>query len=238
MARKKEAPCPPLAIWLVTFSDLVTLLLTFFVLLLTMSSMDNSYMTRVTLGDGDLGYMDAKGGGKISIALYEIVRYLENPWDLLEKKNRVKDLLYPDDTMPKDISKSSLQENLKILIKNDGVALVFTKDLLFGHNESKLTASGKALLGQIYPLLDYMQEPVLISGHASADEANVYDLSGDRALDVLKYFLEKGIPDAHFTISCAGADKPLLQFTQDKAAPHNRRVEILIRTTQALSSYL
>ena len=35
MARKKQKEvCPPLALWLITFSDLMTLLLTFFVLLL------------------------------------------------------------------------------------------------------------------------------------------------------------------------------------------------------------
>jgi len=38
MARKKKEECPPLPIWMTTFSDLMSLLLTFFVLLFSMSS--------------------------------------------------------------------------------------------------------------------------------------------------------------------------------------------------------
>ena len=40
MPREPECPPPGLPMWMATYSDLVTLLLTFFVLLLTMASMD------------------------------------------------------------------------------------------------------------------------------------------------------------------------------------------------------
>ena len=50
MARKKKKKGGEgLAAWLVTFSDLVTLLLTFFVLLLSMASMDRVMLSRMSL---------------------------------------------------------------------------------------------------------------------------------------------------------------------------------------------
>lgn len=237
MARKKEPGCPPLALWLVTFSDLVTLLLTFFVLLLTMASMDQSFLTRVTVQPLDMGSMDAKGGGHISIAMQEVIEYLENPWEVLDKQNRIKDLLYPDDKLPDDISKSTLSENLKVLAKEDGVALVFTDNLLFPLGRAQLDGAAMSLLDQVYPLLDYMQEPIMISGHASANEQRPYDVGADRALAVLRYFVDKGMPNDRFTISTAGADKPLYGTQTPGSQEQNRRVEILIRTTRALDSY-
>lgn len=237
MAKKKDAPCPPLALWLVTFSDLVTLLLTFFVLLLTMASMDQSFLTRVTVMDKDMGHMDAKGGGHVSIAMMEVIEYMDNPWEIIEKKNRIKDLLYPDEKLPDDISKSSLQDNLKVLAKQDGIALVFTDALLFPLGGAELDDSARAILDQVYPLMDYMQEPIMISGHASVDDPNPYDVSADRALAVLKFFVDKGMPNERFTISSAGADKPIVAGESAGAARQNRRVEILIRTNRALDSY-
>ncbi|MGE4505776.1 MAG: flagellar motor protein MotB [Desulfovibrionaceae bacterium] len=237
MARKKRQACPPLALWLVTFSDLVTLLLTFFVLLLTMSSMDQSFLTRVTVMPLDLGPMDAKGGGQISISLMEVIEYLENPWEVLEKQKRIKDLLYPDEALPDDISKSTLDENLQVLATDDGVALVFSDRLLFPEGGSQLDDSARSILDQVFPMLDYLQDPIRITGHADDREPQPYEEAAQRALAVLAYLVERGMPDARFSLSSRGADEPMLPGEDDAARARNRRVEILVRTNKALDSY-
>ncbi|MBU1247641.1 MAG: OmpA family protein, partial [Proteobacteria bacterium] len=223
MARKKDPPCPPLALWLVTFSDLVTLLLTFFVLLLTMASMDQSFLTRVTVMPLDMGPMDTKGGGQISIKLMAVLEYMENPWEVMEKQNRIKDLLYPDEVLPDDISKSTLEENMKVLVKDDGVALVFTDKLLFPVGGSELDDSARAILNQILPMLEYMSEPIRISGYADDQEAQPYEVAMDRAIAVLTYYVEQGMANDRFSLSTAGADKPLVTGDSDAARAQNRR---------------
>ena len=240
MKRKKRTVCPPLALWLITFSDLVTLLLTFFVLLLTMSSMDQSFITRVTVMPLDLGVMDSKGAGRISIALQEVLELIDEPWEVLDKVERIKDLLYPDENLPNDVSRSTLNENLKVLARDDGVALVLTDKLLFPRGGFELDDTAREILSQVTPLLGYANEPVFISAHTDDTEApreQLFELSARRVEAVLQYFVESGLKNEQFSIAAYGDTKPM--YPNDSAANRagNRRIEILIRTNRAIGSY-
>lgn len=240
MKRKKRKNCPPLALWLLTFSDLVTLLLTFFVLLLTMSSMDQSFITRVTVQPLDLGLMDAKGGGRISIAMQEVLELIDEPWEVLEKSQRIKDLLYPDQDLPNDVSRSTLDQNLKVLAREDGVALVLTDKLLFPRGGAELDDTARQILDQIIPLMGYANEPVFIAAHTDDNEAppaELFLLSVQRAEAILAYFVFSGLKNEQFSVAAYGDTKPLFQPDSPEHRAANRRIEILIRTSRAIGSY-
>ena len=240
MARKKKEACPPLALWLVTFSDLVTLLLTFFVLLLTMSSMDNAVLTKVTLHTADLGLLDKRGSGRATAKERLLAELMEKPWEVLDKKQRIKDLLFPDDILPEEIDKSDLDKNLEILAKPDGVALVFTDKLLFEPGRAELTPGGQFLMDQLVPMMSHTPAPINVSGYADATDqgADPYALSGDRALAVLAYLARAGIPQRRFSLSAYGADVPVTdERGRPVDAPMNRRVEILLKTARPVGGY-
>jgi len=240
MARKKKESCKPLELWLVTFSDLVTLLLTFFVLLLTMSSMDNAVLTKVTLHTADLGVLDKRGSGRATAKERLLSDLMEKPWEVLDKKQRVKDLLFPDDILPEEISKSELDRNLTILAKPDGVALVFTDQLLFAPDSSSLSAKGEFVLAQLVPMMTHTPAPINVAGYADRSDAapDAYALSGDRALAVLTYLVKGGVPDRRFSLSAYGADVPVTDERGRPAdSPMNRRVEILLKTARPVGGY-
>ncbi|WP_316898821.1 OmpA family protein [Pseudodesulfovibrio indicus] len=240
MAKKKKEVCPPLALWLITFSDLMTLLLTFFVLLLTMASMDNSILTKVTLTTADLGLLDKRGSGRVNAKERLIVDLMEKPWEVLEKQQRIKDLLYPDDVLPDEISKSELDQNLDVLAKQDGVALVFTDQILFAPGGSELSDQGKFLMAKLVPMMTQTDAPINVAGYTDQSDATQtpLDLSGDRALAVLAFLVEKGVPNSRFSLSAYGNAFPAVnELGRPVASPKNRRVEILLKTAKPIGGY-
>lgn len=241
MAKKKKTTCPPLALWLVTFSDLVTLLLTFFVLLLTMSSMDNAVLTRVTLHTADLGLLDKRGSGRANVKERLVVDLMEKPWEVLDKKQRIKDLLFPDDILPEEITKANLDENLDVLAKPDGVALVFTDKLLFEPGSSVLSEKGKFLVDRLIPMITQTEAPVNIAGYTDRTDNTQTPLvlSGDRALSVLTFMVDAGMSNDRFSLSAYGGEFPVLDDMGRPVADAdmNRRVEILLKTARPIGGY-
>lgn len=237
--KKKEKKCAPLALWLVTFSDLTTLLLTFFVLLLTMSSMDNSILTTVTLTTADLGLLERRGSGKVTATERLIAELMEKPWEVVEKQNRIKDLLYPEDIMPPELNKSTLDKNLEILARDDGVALVIDDGLLFEEGQRELSASGQFIVGRLVPVIGYMTAPVNLIGYSDTQDpaVNPYDISEDRAVSVLGFLVEKGIAQKRFSISAYGNDRPRYTGEDPALRAKNRRVEILLKTNRPIGGY-
>jgi len=240
MARKKKETCPPLALWLVTFSDLVTLLLTFFVLLLTMSSMDNSVLTRVTLSTADLGVLSSRGSGRVNAKERLVVDLMEKPWEVLEKKQRIKDLLFPDDTLPDELSKSELNKNIDVLQKADGVALVFTDKLLFAPGSAELSETGRYTIGQLVPMMTETDAPINVAGYTDVTDTTQtpMQLSGDRALTVLTALVDGGITPRRFSVSAYGGEYPVLdEAGKPVESDMNRRVEILLKTARPIGGY-
>ena len=238
--REKPKECPPAAGWLVTFSDLVTLLLTFFVLLLSMSSMDQSFLTEVTLQTGNIGVLRTSGSGQVSAAVKQVYAMMERPWEVLEKQQRIKDMLFPDDVLPPEVSRAELEENLRVLERPEGVALVFTDKLLFDVNRAELSPAGRAVVDAMVPLLMYARAPINVAGFSDGQggfsDANV-DLSSRRALAVLSRLISGGLPNKRFSLSAMGPAMPIGDNATPEGRALNRRVEILLKTARPYGGY-
>lgn len=226
--------------WLVTFSDLTTLLLTFFVLLLSMASMDKSVISKVNIFVQDTGHVTAKGAGRIPTRISMIIDLIEDPTTLMDQKDRLKDLLFPDDIMPTEISKSTLKKNIEILKRPEGVALVMSDDLLFRPGSAQLSEHARILLNQIVEVLNYMVIETNISGYTDntpLPEPGNMELSNQRALSVLYYFVEKGLDQSMFSVSGYGPYRPIAENITPEGRARNRRVEILLKTQPFLAGY-
>lgn len=226
-------------LWLITFSDLVTLLLTFFVLILSMSSMDVSILTRVNLFVNDIGFVTKRSAGRVPHNVELILTLLENPADVLLKPNRIKDLLFPDEILPQELDRSTLEENLEILQHPEGLALVLSDKLIFPENSARLDPLAKALLGPIAELLRSMSADVNIAGYSGEyeSEERPFALSAARALAVLDFFVHNALDDRRFSISAYGHNLPFREGGMVMEPSNNRRVSILVKTTPLFTGY-
>jgi chemotaxis protein MotB len=235
LRRKRSDSGAPGATWLVTFADLMTLLLSFFVLLLSMSSMDKSILRDVVSHFvGDMGLAPKKGAGRITTKFEFMDQVMASPSDALNNPQRIKDLLFPDEVLPEGMARSTLDENLQVLVRPEGIALVLSDGLLFATGESVLKDDSRKLLAEFALFLASVTMPVNVSGYTDnvpSSQTDNYALSAQRAMSVLSFFLEQGFDPRRFSVSAYADAFPLGDNDTPEGRAKNRRVEILLKTS-------
>lgn len=233
MARRKRQSGgggdPP---WLITFSDLMTLLLTFFVLLLSMSVIDERAKLEV------LGSVSRSFGSKASLfnpaSREENLRLIEPG----RMEGRTEDLAPMRDMLFEDVNNDlDFQENkyVQILSINDQV--------LFIPGGTRLSETGLALLDRVVPYLQRIEYPLLVAGHTAMrrDEESEYavDLHGTgvdstwplsfhRALAVYRHFVVRGINPARLSLEAFGQFHPRYSNNTPAGRQKNRRVDLVL----------
>ena len=221
--------------WLLTFSDMTTLLLTFFVLLLSMATMDRSILREISISVvGDDGIAPSKGAGKIPDR-YEIVRQvLNDPLTVYENHRRLKEVLFPDEALPPHMARASILENIEVLVRPEGIALVLSDELLFLSGQSELSMASQQVLSGFVDFLASYPVPVNIAGYTDTipgGKMSNYALSAERAMSVLSFFLEQDLNPIRFSVSAYGEAFPLADNATPAGRAKNRRVEILLKTS-------
>ncbi len=228
--------------WIVTFTDLMTLLLTFFVLLFSMSSMDKVLISRISPMSASYGFITTGSAGKTPDRIIVLQEAVRDPAIMYEQEDRIKDLLFPDDVLPPGMDRSTLNKNLEILANPDGWVISLTDKLLFAPGSWELPSEGQQLLASLADVLHYTRNDVNISGHTdntpSRGAVDNYELSAYRAHSVLEFLVSRQLAPERFSISAYGPDRPLWGNTTEDGRAANRRVEILIKTEQRLGRYL
>jgi chemotaxis protein MotB len=221
------------SLWLVTFTDLMTLLLTFFVLLLSMAVIDER-ARRVVLGAVSQGFgMNANLNNPLS--LKDTGAPVEpGPMDLPEKDlAALRDKIFDDASQDLDF-----QENkyVQILSINDQV--------LFLPGQTALSPAGIALLDKLLPYLQNLGHPLLVAGHTAPrrdEEGASYRvdftdqgmdgtwlLSFQRANAVYRHLVSRGIPDETLLLEAFGQFHPRYANTTPEGRQKNRRVDLVL----------
>ena len=247
--RRKKRESTPLkkGVWLITFSDLSTLILALFVLMFSMSSIDSGLVERISSSLRDDSVPELPGLGRADSRLNEILDLMADAQRLVENESRLKELLFPDDVLPPEQDKGMIRENIRITTRENGVGIIFSEDLLFAEGSASVGTEGRRVLSAVTPLLRAVPYDIMISGHsddniyAGEKAATIrlakYQLSGARALSVLGCYLHDGLEKRRFSTSGYGPDRPLEAKQAGTDAVSDRRVEIVIKNTGASANY-
>jgi len=225
--------------WLVTFSDLVMLLLTFFVLLLSMSSMDAKKLKSMFAHfSGASGALEFSGMQGIHDLTGFIKTYRDTEGLLVIDPTLLNELLLPSMDSKKEVEKKlkKFQDAIKIMDDNRGIVLSIQEDLIFDPGESKIKNEVRPILEAISKAINASANDILIMGHTDnipikneRYDSN-WELSASRGLSVLDYFLrERDLPPSRFKVGGYGASRPLFPNNTAKNRAKNRRVEIIFK---------
>lgn len=219
--------------WMVTFADLVMLLLTFFVLLLTMSSMDAKKLEDLFTHFKDAtGVLEFSGAKEVSNLVTFVKKYNDTSSMLVIDQSK----FFASFELPESLQEMRKKLKMDLTADERGIVLSFQEDILF--------AAGEATAGkELFPILDAVAEgiegtsnDILIMGHADSspigDNKNNtnWELSISRGLSVLEYFLkQKKLAPERFSVGGYGASRPMYPDDSPEHQALNRRVEIIFK---------
>jgi chemotaxis protein MotB len=220
--------------WLTTFNDLVTLLMVFFVLLFTMSSIDARQMQEFQYAlQSGLGIL--KEGKMVNISV--------KTTQPVEDMSHIKDVkVSPDERLSGLLSDKlikSLQADFEIEITqtSQGIRLSFEDQILFEFGKADINPAGFTMLDQIAKAIKKVPKAVRVEGHTdnipiqTARFPSNWELSVARAVKVVKYFAEVGNVNPHRLSAVGyGESRPVVANDTASNRVKNRRVEILLIT--------
>ena len=224
--------------WLTTFNDLVTLLMVFFVLLFTMSSIDAKKMQdfQFALQSG-LGVLEAGQMVDVTVKTPQPVEDMAHINTQPEgtkkpKKERISGLL------SREVIKSMGADfGIQVTETQHGTRLTFEDQILFDFGKATINPAGHGLLAQLAKAIQQVPNAVRIEGHTDNVPIQTkrfpsnWELSVARAVNVVKYFAEVGKLDPRRLSAVGyGESRPLVANDTPANRQKNRRVEILLLT--------
>lgn len=229
--RKRDKKPEEIGSWMDTYGDMVTLLLCFFVLLYSMSSMDQQKWR-----------MLVKNINPESIQKVETISPDMEGEAVAEAADAPEDVESFDNlylTLKKVVEEQNIQDAVE-MTKGDGFTFISFRDKVFFDGDSSvLRPEGKEILNKFSAAtsrVDSLIKEVLVLGHtsqASPEKTNNIRndrmLSAQRSAEVIIYLQSQNAvsPDKLVGMSF-GQFRPIATFDTAEGRAQNRRVEILI----------
>lgn len=195
--------------WLISYADVVTLLLAFFVVIAAVASLSKARMEMVS------SFFETKETKEGRITLYDLTKLAQ---DLIVQYN--------------------LQKEVKVTLTDKGVKIDVLEKLLFDSGKAILYEESMPILSSIANILSKPQvkeRRIVVEGHTDSVPIHTvqypsnWELSTARASEVIRFFTDKHNVDRNRFEAVGYADtKPVEQVVQGKDQSVNRRVTMLI----------
>ncbi|MGE5509140.1 MAG: flagellar motor protein MotB [Chitinophagales bacterium] len=229
--------------WLISYADFITLLMAFFVVLYAMSQVDlkkfeklkgslssafapREYASSV-LGGGT-GHLIGSGTG--SVATPEKVKVEPEFEKVTRQVEQYKD-------------RQGLQASIRVSYDERGMILQLADNVMFPPGSASLTPAAKQLLDVLAKVLADKPNHIRIEGHTddvpirTARYPSNWQLSTDRATNVIMYWLSKGaLPPERLSAAGYGEYRPVVPNDTPEHRAMNRRVDVVI-LRESLTQY-
>ena len=254
--------------WLLTYADMITLLLIFFVVMFAMSRLDvekyqaitqslqSSFKSGDSILDQGSGVLD--GGNSLSGnashgGAGDKGKGENNSTGAVEKEEEInknqpltareiafrkqeEELSNLMNTIEQYIKENQLEDQISVNDLPKGISITLNDRFLFDIGRANLKADSTETLKRLASLFKQLQTMISIEGHtdnlpitSKSKYADNWELSGARALSVLRYFIDKESLDPEGFQYAGYADtRPVGDNNTSAGRQKNRRVEITV----------
>lgn len=219
--------------WLITFTDLVMLLLVFFIMLYAMSTPDPQKVTNALQA-----VTQALSGKESKLATSTITR--EEAGVLLDQVLLNKQIQIAQQKVFSDVKYLQTKKGLEGLVGanfEDGIITIRAPgDVLFASGEVTLTPKGREVIEALKDFFaQHPDQTINIRGYtddrlptAGSRFRDNWEVSSLRAVNVLRLLMDMGIEPKRLTSTGLADINPLFPNTSEEYRAQNRRVEFVL----------
>lgn len=225
--------------WLISYADFITLLFAFFVVMYSISSVnEDKYKTFGTALNNEFGLQSGavssvgaanpQERGLLLMVDPQTARLGEQQRKLQERMKNLHAGL--SDVMAEMISKQQVSVNQT----KRGVEIDISASTLFQTGEASLQSGSQEVLRQVAAVLSKEEFPIEVEGHtddvpiATLQFPSNWELSSARASSVVRLLIEDGVPESRLIVVGLAANHPLAPNDSADNRAKNRRVTITI----------
>lgn len=219
--------------WMVSYADLTQLLLTFFILLFALSSIDaHKFRQAVVSLQGALGVLP-QGTGILDVGDVPPAPYSFRSDGYGDGEQVAMEMVR--DAFQAYLHSHSLTGSVHLEVTERGLVVSFMDKVLFNVGEAELRPEARDVLREVAVILRDIPNDVRIEGHTcdlpiqTSRFPSNWELSTSRACTVLRYFIqETHLEPERFSAMGYGEYKPKTLNTDETSRSLNRRVDVVI----------
>jgi chemotaxis protein MotB len=231
---QEEDDDPSAPFWMTTFSDMATLLLTFFIMIVSMSTVEiEKFKEAMSYFQGSTSVLQQ---ASVTPPIREqIVSSQPSGGETqeVEQANRYESVL-------EYLEQQGLQDKVQVNMTEEGLHVVIVDSLMFTSGSAELLPQSRSILGQLAALLTDAAKAIIVEGHtddqpiATAAFPSNWELSSARAMSVVRFLLEQSsaLDPSEYIGRGHGEYRPVDTNLTSSGRARNRRVEILFSWQQ------
>jgi len=213
--------------WLMTYADLITLLMIFFIIMYSLASMKSQQLEKIV--------NDFTGGTSSSNYMYNNIDI--NKLDSLLEQQAKEEKLLENIVRQLNhyIKKHNLQNVVSVTLEDRGVVVSFKDVALFSSGSDVLSDSAKSLIDAMCVPLEKINNQIRVEGYTDNKPINNsefksnWELSSARADSVLEQIISStSIAPSRLATVGYGQYRPILPNTTSAGRQANRRVDLVV----------
>lgn len=217
-----EAPSAPF--WMTTFSDMVTLLLVFFVLIVSMSSVQvEKFKEALSYFQGQTGVLRNKA------VVPSATPKVNTPVREAENAEKYREFIAK-------LKENDLADKVQVNLSDQGIHVVITDSLMFRSGQAKLIDPSRTILRLLSEAITDDVKSIVTEGHTDTQPISTttfpsnWELSAARAASVIRFLQnqENALPPDRYIAIGYGEHHPKTTNETAEGRAQNRRVEILL----------
>jgi len=214
--------------WLVTYLDMLTLLLVMLVIMLAMA------------GKGDAKQNEQTALEAAPLTAGEQVVELQSSASpipsIVPVPTPATDVETEADEAVRSVADLALGEDIEVIVNDGSISFRISSEILFGSGRAELEDAGLDVIDRLVPTLAAGRYRIIVEGHTDNLPIQTerfpsnWELSASRACSVVRYLQLADIEATRLSATGYADTRPIADNADERGRASNRRVELVMRT--------